>query len=204
MFCNNCGKQITENTSYCPYCGIPAIGANNEQENKLFYHLPITNKRKYDIKVYTQQIVFSGDFWYLKDKEFYRSSNNSDSANIQNFIGMGYLSKRSYRKTLIFVLGGTILEVVKMIVDKLSDLVNKINNYLQWIGHEICLPEWMNNTVNAIAIICLILAVIAFFSKKKVIEISFTDKRICVPQKSMSNSEYTRLYQIIQTLKKQL
>lgn len=174
------------------------------QENQLYYYLPMSDNRNYDIKVYTNQLIINGSFWYLKDKEFYRNSNNSDSANIQNFLGMGYLNKRSYRKTLIFVLGGTILETIKMIVDKLSDLVNKANNYLQWIGQEICLSEWLNNTVNVLAIICLILAVTLFFSKKKVIEISFTDKRICIPQKSMSNREYMEIYQIIQTLRKQI
>ena len=174
------------------------------QDNQLYYHLPMSDNRNYDIKVYAKQLIINGSFWYLKDKEFYRNSNNSDSANIQNFLGMGYLNKRSYRKTIIFVLGGTILETVKMIVDKLSDLVNKANSYLQWVGHEICLPEWLNNTVNVLAIICLILAVTLFFSKKKVVEISFTDKRICIPQKSMSNREYMELYQIIQPLRKQL
>lgn len=204
MFCSSCGKPISEDLSFCPYCGASAIGANNEQENRLYYHLPMSDNRNYDIKVYTRQLIINGSFWYLKDKEFYRNSNNSDSANIQNFLGMGYLNKRSYRKTIIFVLGGTILETVKMIVDKLSDLVNKANNYLQWVGHEISLPEWLNNTVNVLAIICMILAVIPFFSKKKVVEISFTDKRICIPQKSMSNREYMELYQVIQTLRKQL
>ena len=45
--------------------------------------------------------------------------------------------------------------------------------------------------------ICLLLGLVLFFSKKKVIEISFTDKRICVPQKSMSSAEYQTLYQTL-------
>lgn len=204
MYCRNCGKQIKDTITYCPYCGTATTETNDTQDNKLYYHLPMSDSRNYDIKVYAKQLIINGSFWYLKDKEFYRNSNNSDSANIQNFLGMGYLNKRSYQKTIIFVLGSTILEAVKMIVDKLSDLANKANNYLQWVGHEISLPEWLNNTVNVLAIICLILAVILFFSKKKVVEISFTDKRICIPQKSMSNREYMELYQIIQTLRKQL
>lgn len=204
MYCRNCGKPIKDIITYCPYCGTATTETYDTQDNNLYYHLPMSDNRNYDIKVYAKQLIITGSFWYLKDKEFYRNSNNSDNANIQNFLGMGYLNKRSYRKTIIFVLGGTILEAVKMVVDKLSDLVNKVNNYLQWIGHEICLPEWLNYTVNVLAIICLILAVTLFFSKKKVIEISFTDKRFCIPQKSMSNKEYMELYQIIQTLRKQL
>lgn len=200
MFCSSCGKQIKESMSYCPFCGESTTILVDNQENKLYYYLPLSSNREYDIKVYAEQVIFSGKFWYLKDKEFYRNQNTQDTAMIHNFIGMGYLSKRSYRKTIAFVLGGTVLEVVKMIADKLSDLVNKANGYLQWIGHEISLPDWINYTVNTIAVICLIMAVVLFFSKKKVVEISFVDKRICIPQKSISNTEYAGLFQTIKNL----
>jgi hypothetical protein len=95
-----------------------------------------------------------------------------------------------------------VLELVKAIIDKLSDWVDNANNYLQWIDKSISLPDWMSNTMNLIAVICIVLAVIYFFSKKKVIEISFTDKRICVPQNSMTTNEYHMLYQSIMNAKK--
>lgn len=101
----------------------------------------------------------------------------------------------------MFVIAGTILEVVKMIIDKLTEWMDKANNYLQWIDKAISLPEWMNYTLNTLAVICILLAIALFFSKKKVIEISFTDKRICVPQKSMTKSEYNMLYQSIMSAK---
>lgn len=55
--------------------------------------------------------------------------------------------------------------------------------------------------MNALAVICVLSAVALFFSKKKVIEISFTDKRICVPQTSLTRSEYIMLYQSIMNAK---
>ena len=165
--------------------------------NVPLYHLPITEKRKYDITVCQDRIVFTGNFFYLKDKDFYKNTQQTDTGILRNYLGMGYLSQRSYRKTLLFLIGGTILELAKLALDKLTDLVDKANDYLQWFDRSISLPEWMNNTVNALAILCILLAVVLFFSKKKVIEISFTDKRICVPQKSMSPKEYHTLYQTI-------
>ena len=93
----------------------------------------------------------------------------------------------------------TVLELTKFVLDKLTDLVDKINDYLKWIDRSISLPEWMGYTVNVLAILRLLLGVVLFFSKKKVIEISFTDKRICVPQKSMSQNEYNMLYQTIKS-----
>ena len=103
------------------------------------------------------------------DKEFIKSKSDQEMAKVSNFLGLGYLTEG----------------------------VDKINSYLQWMGHSISLPAWMNTTMNVLAVICLLLGLVLFFSKKKVIETSFTDKRICVPQKSMSSAEYQTLYQTL-------
>lgn len=161
------------------------------------YHLGITKKRKCDITIWQDRIVFSGEFFYLRNKEFYKSKGQADTAFLRNFLGMGYLSQRSYRKTLLFLIIGTILELAKIVLDKLTDFANKANDYLEWFDRSISLPEWLNSTVNILAILCILFGVILFFSKKKMIEISFTDKRICVPQRCMSQVEYNMLYQAI-------
>ena len=156
-----------------------------------------SQNRACDICVYPDRVTFQGKFWYLVNKEFVNPHKEQESAQIQNFLGLGYLAKRSYKKCVLFVVSGFLLQMVKLVIDKLSEGVDKINSYLQWVGHSISLPPWMNITMNVIAVICLLLGLILFFSKKKVIEISFTDKRICVPQKSMSAIEYQTLYQTI-------
>lgn len=164
-------------------------------------HLPVTEKRKCDIKVWSDRIVFSGKFLYLRQQEFYSNKGLSDTALPRNFLGMGYLSQRSYRKTLLFIISGVLMEGAKLLLDKLSELLDNANRFLQWIGQAITLPDWMNTTVNLLAVICLALGVILFFSKHKVVEISFTDKRICIPQKSITHAEYTELYHTIKELK---
>ena len=159
----------------------------------VIYHLPVNKKRACDIKVYSDRVTFEGKFWYLRNREFYRSKASMDVGDIGNFLGMGYLTKRSYIKCIIFVLAGTILGAIKSGIDMLSEYVDKANNYLRWIGQEISLPGWMEMALNAMTIICIVLGIVLFFSKKKVIEISFTDKRICVPSKSISKTEYIML-----------
>jgi hypothetical protein len=176
--------------------------SNSNQTNSLPYRLTENSERHYSITVNREEVLFTGNFWYLKEKEFVSCKSKSEKALIKNFMGMGYLEKRSPRKCILFVVVGTMLEVVKAVIDKLTDWVDKANDYLQWIDRSISLPAWLNYTMNTLAAICILLAVVYFFSKKKVIEISFTDKRICVPQKSMTNNEYHMLYQSILSAKK--
>lgn len=206
MYCSQCGTKIELSSVFCSNCGASQMRAEQAQsnDNTLFYHLPATDKRKCDIAVWQDKVVFWGKFYYLKDKEFCKNKKSTETAYLRNYLGMGYLSQRSYQKTLWFILGGTVMELVKLALDKITEFVDKVNDYLKWIDRSITLPEWMNNTVNVLAFICLILGIVLFFSKKKVIEISFTDKRICVPQKSMSKSEYNMLYQSIQNAKKNM
>lgn len=201
MQCNQCGKILTAETVFCPQCGLAVDKTNLTTNNQLLYKLTENTKRFYTITVNRKNILFTGKFWYIKDKEFIKSQSGNESALIKNFIGMGYLAKRSFKKCLLFVIAGSVLEVVKMIIDKLTEWADKANDYLQWIDKSISLPEWMNDTMNALAILCILFAIALFFSKKKVIEISFTDKRICVPQKSMTISEYSVLYQSIMKAK---
>lgn len=198
MYCRTCGKQIESVSTYCSYCGASVAGREKEvkHNNSVLYQLLPTDRRKYCLKVYQDKLTIEGRFWYLKDKEF-ALQKGKDIALLHNYIGMGYLNKRSYRKTIAFVLGGVILGVINSIIEKLSELADKANFFLRWIGETVTLPEWMTYLLNGTMVVCIILGILLFFSKKKVVEISFTDKRICVPQKSLSNAEYAGLYQTI-------
>lgn len=204
MLCKSCGKLLVEGTMFCPQCGTPISNESANAENQMLYKLSENSDRKYSITVNRKDISVTGKFWYLKDKEFEKCKSEQESAQIQNFVGMGYLAKRSFKKCLLFILAGSLLEIVKLIVDKVAEWIDKANDYLQWIDRTITLPEWMTYTLNTITAICILLGIVFLFSKKKVIEISFTDKRICVPQKSMSKNEYNMLFQSIQNAKKNM
>lgn len=200
MYCNACGKQIEKTVTYCPHCGVAVIEVNKETEhnNSALYQLLPDDHRKYRLNIYQDRLTIDGRFWYLKDKEFV-SQNGTATAFLHNYIGMGYLNKRSYRKTLAFVFGGVILRAINSLIDKLGELADKANSVLRWIGQTFTLPEWLDYILNITVVICIVLGILLFFSKKKVVEISFTDKRICIPQNSLSNAEYVGLYQAIKS-----
>lgn len=202
MKCENCGHVLVDGAMFCANCGLPMNNVDSDLTQQTFFKLTENHYRHYSISVNRENLIISGKFWHLKDKEFVRCKSKQDLASIKNFLGMGCLNKRSFKKCLLFIIGGSILEVVKMIVDKLTEWIDSINNYLQWIDRSISLPEWIDNTMNILAGICILLAVVFFFSKRKMIELSFTDKRICVPQESMSKNEYNLLYQSIQNAQK--
>lgn len=199
MHCRTCGKSIEDNSAYCPYCGAAVAETTKETDQTgiiVFYQLTPSGHRKYRLNIYQDRLTIDGQFWYLKDKEFV-SHNGTTIALLHNFIGMGYLNKRSYRKTLAFVFGGVILGVINSLIGKLEELADKANFVLRWIGQTFTLPEWLSYILNITTVICIALGIMCFFSKKKVVEISFTDKRICIPQSSLSNAEYAGLYQAI-------
>lgn len=201
MYCYTCGKPIEDNAAYCPYCGaaIAERAKETDYNSNILYQLLPTDYRKYCLKVYQDRITIDGKFLYLKDKEFI-AQNGNVTALLHNYIGMGYLAKRSYRKTFAFVFGGVILGVINSIIEKFSALADKANSFLRWIGETVTLPEWMTYLLNGTMVICIILGILLFFSKKKVVEISFTDKRICIPRRSLSDAEYAGLYQTIKNL----
>lgn len=201
MICMKCGGELRANAVYCLHCGTMLSQQAAGASESVLYQLEHTAQRQYDLRVYPNRLTIDGKFWYLKDKEFV-AGNGADTAYLHNFIGMGYLNKRSYRKILAFVCGGTVLGLLNLLFAKLSDLAYKANSLLQWIGESATLPAWMAYLLNGVMIICIILGILMFFSKKKVVEISFTDKRICIPQRSISNAEYVGLYQTIKNLSK--
>lgn len=198
-YCTTCGKEVTDDMRFCSSCGKPVSVEIQMVENKagVIYHLPLTKNRKCDIKVLSDKVIFDGYFWFLKDKDFYRNKTKIEIANPKDFIGMGYLKKRSYRKGIIFVFAGTFLGGIKFVIDKLNDLIGKANDYLKWVDTSIELPVWVDYIMNGTTIICLLLALMYFFSKKKVIEISFTNKRICIPEKSLTSHEFVGLRESI-------
>lgn len=200
MYCCRCGKVISHLSTYCPACGNLLQRENIQRKNICYYQLPITANRFYSITVYAQKIVIEGKFWYLRDKEFYRNKEKTDTALIQNFLGMGYLKKRSYKKCVAFILSGLVLTGINAVMEKLNEWTDNANFFLQWIGKTIALPEWMGIVLNVATVICMLFGIVYFFSKKKVVEISFTDKRICIPQKSISDLEFNALYQVIKQL----
>lgn len=145
----------------------------------------ISNKKKCGITVTDTDFCIEGDFYYLVNKEFRPVKNGRDTCSIKEYMGLGSLRKRSPKKLIQFVVLACILELFDTIAGKIGD-------YLFFMD-----TDWTSYFVNAAAILCVIQGLRLFFSKKKVIEISFLSKRFCVDEKLFRNEDIDRLHQIL-------
>jgi hypothetical protein len=144
-----------------------------------------SGNKQCSISISEDTFVIEGDFYYLQNKEFYPVKNGKASSPIKEYMGLGSLHKRSPKKLIQFVVIACVLELFNMIAGKLSD-------YLFFTD-----TSWTAYFVNAVALLCLIQGLRLFFSKKKVIEISFLSKRICVDENIFCEEDIKKLNQII-------
>ena len=178
-----------------PAQNIPPQGAGYTP----IYQIPMTEKRKYAIQVLPDRVMFFGKFLYLNDKNFVSNKGEPTVARTADFLGLGYLSMRSYKRVLQFVVSGVVLSLVNTFCDKVGELIEDANFFLSFIGTALS-SDWLDILLKIATYICLGVGIMVFFSKKNVVEISFTTKRICVPKKSLSQAEYGGLYNVLKSL----
>ena len=146
-------------------------------------------RKKCFIQVTDAQFLVQGHFYYLVNKEFCRSKAKSGNCFVKEYLGMATLYKRSPKKTLFFLSFAIVLEIVEAIVGKISDVF-----FYSDTG-------WTDYVVNTVVAICILLGLIALFSKKKVIEISFLSKRFCVDEKLFAEEDLNKLDKILLKLR---
>ncbi len=149
----------------------------------------LPDKKHCSIHVSDTDFMINGDFYYLVNKEFCSVKNGNDKCSIKEYLGLGSLRKRSPKKLIQFIAFACILELFDTIAGKIGD-------YLFFMD-----TDWTSYFVNAAAILCVIQGLRLFFSKKKVIEISFLSKRFCVDEKLFRNEDINRLHQILLKLR---
>lgn len=99
--------------------------------------------------------------------------------------GAGQSAQTFPKKLIQFDVFACILELFDAIAGKLGD-------YLFFMD-----TDWTSYFVNAAAILCMIQGLRLFFSKKRVMEISFLSKRFCVDETMFRNGDIDRLHQIL-------
>lgn len=156
---------------------------------ELLYIDSLSGNKHCCIRVSEEEFAIEGDFYYLINKEFHAVTNGRDTCSIKEYLGIGYLCKRSPKKLMQFVIIAFILELFNTIAGKISEYLFFLNT------------DWISYFVNAAAILCLIQGLRLFFSKKRVIEISFLSKRFCVDEKLFSDEDINRLNQILLKLR---
>ncbi len=156
---------------------------------ELFHISGTSNNKQSSISISEDSFVIEGDFYYLQNKEFYPVKSGIASCPLKEYMGLGPLRKRSPKKLIQFVMIACVLELFNTIAGKLSD-------YLFFAD-----TSWTSYFVNALALLCLIQGLRLFFSKKKVIEISFLSKRICVDENMFSEDDINNLNKIMMQLR---
>lgn len=141
------------------------------------------------IQITEKQFNIQGDFYYLVNKEFHKSKSKNDICALNEYMGLGSLRKRSPKKTLVYLVLAVVLEFVNEIVGKIQDIF--------FFGN----TDWLSCIVNVLVVICIIMGMIAFFSKKKVIEITFLSKRICVDEKMFAEDDINKMHQLMMKLR---
>ncbi len=149
----------------------------------------LPDKKHCSIQVSDTEFMIKGNFYYLINKEFRPVKNGNDKCSIKEYMGLGSLRKRSPKKLIQFIVLACILELFDTIAGKMGD-------YLFFMD-----TDWTSYFVNAAAILCVIQGVRLFFSKKKVIEISFLSKRFCVDERLFRNEDINRLHQMLLRLR---
>lgn len=149
----------------------------------------LPNNKQCSMHITDDNFIIQGDFYYLVNKEFHEIKGGKDTCPIKEYIGLGIMRKRSPKQLFTFIIFAVILEFTYTIADKISQYLFFVNT------------EWTSYVVNAIAVLCIIQGLRLFFSKKKVIEISFLTKRFCVDEKLFNNEDINKLNQILLKLR---
>ncbi len=152
--------------------------------------IPLSTEHPWGVVITDNDFIIQGSFSYLVDKEVIKSKVQSDRADLRSFLGINYFSSRSYKKCILFVLIGSLLECFNFILGKLNDLAEKANTVLNLFDKSVSLPEWLNYSLNIIAAVTVLAGIVFLFSAKKVVEISFAGKRFCINKKNITDGEF--------------
>ncbi len=129
------------------------------------------------VVVNKETVCFCGEIYTYIHGDF-RKFKEDIKCDIKDFLGMGYLKKRSRIRLIYFFVCGCLLGIVDSISDKLSD-------YLFWVN-----IDWISYIVNILLILSIFLLGCYWFSKKSVIEFSFLNKRICVEVEAFTKEDF--------------
>lgn len=146
-------------------------------------------KKSCSIQITEEQFSIQGDFYYLVNKEFYRAKNKVRNCPVKEYLGLSSLRKRSPKKTLSFLVLAVLLEFIDTLAGKIGDIFFFADT------------SWTSYIVNTAVLLCVIFGIVAFFSKKKVIEISFLSKRFCVDENLFVEEDINKLDNILLKLR---
>ncbi len=147
MFCEKCGAEITDNSTFCPNCGS-AVGANQQQTNQYQYQgpaqAPQTKQGKKAAKPIIEQMTFDS-YTAARDAKAYAEA-KVEKIKIGLYLALGaelcyvlvFLLERIEFLAIIFLLLGLGATIASYIVGggiKIALSISwKVATTLGWIG----------------------------------------------------------------------
>lgn len=164
-----------------------------ETHDNMRYVIPSQDGSKSDctIIINEQTVDFFGDVYIYIYGDF-RKTEEDIECEIKDFLGMGYLKKRSRSKLIGFFICGCLLGFADTISGKLSD-------YLPWIN-----TNWTSFIVCVILLLSIFMLVSFWKSQKSVIEFSFLSKRVCVESDTYTKEDFNTIYSNISEQRKKI
>ena len=149
----------------------------------------LPNQKGCMITVSGDTFRIEGNYYCMYNQEVKRIVSKYDECNVKEFLGLGKLQLRSHKKMLQFLMLGCGTQIVVAFLKKLDKFL--INADMSCIS----------TLSNVLTLICFFMIIRYFFSKKKLIEISFLSKRFCVDEKVFSGEDIMKLNETLLNLR---
>lgn len=156
-------------------------------------YLPLNENRKYELKLENGFFSISGDYWQYNVSDIYRKKNSFDQVDASEYLGIGKLRMRPVRYVVTFIMFPIVIGIV-----------TKAANH--WIFRVILSSEALdkmsgvvNSVINILMAMFVLYGIRLVFSIKDLVEISFISKHICIPRKSLTDTQYRVLDQSLKS-----
>lgn len=130
--------------------------------------------------------VFEGDYYEYREGEFCPVRQGRTAVNTREFLGLGYLKKRSNKRLLLFLAVTGVFSFLGSVSEKLD--------YLFFLN-----TDWLAALMNGVLAVSVLGFVFFLFSRKDVVEITFVGKRICIDRNRLTEKDIGALQQALKT-----
>jgi hypothetical protein len=148
-----------------------------------------TNGQKPVMVLTNKHILFFGEHYRYDNGDVSRKSYEAESVPLNDFIGAGYIRKRSRRNLYYLTSIGVLITVLSLISKELK----KFGLHFSTLKHSI----WI-----MVGLFIIVLA-LYLFKRYRLFEIAFIGKRLCVKERHYHRAEIQQFIQAVYQIKRE-
>lgn len=133
-------------------------------------------------------VVFSGNFYEYISSEFQAVKQGRVVLAAKDFLGLGYLKKRSNKRLVLFLFLTGAFSFLGTVSDKLD--------YFFFLN-----TGWLSTLINVMLFLSVLGLGYYLISQKNVVEISFLERRFCVDKKLFLSEDIAALQKKLKSYK---